>query len=333
MRPDFLGIGAQKAGTTWLYRTFGQHPGIWMPPEKELHAFDEKLVEPHPLREKLFGSKPRDERWRRQVRRHLRRYRAERTLSGLAWDARYFLGRPSHRWYARLFAAGGDRVTGEITPDYSVLDRDQVETVHRINPDIKVVFIVRNPVERAWSHAAMEIGRAKGHDLASVPKRLIRHFEAPRSRRFGDYLATIDTWSDVFGPDQIFLAFLEDVSRHPAALLDRICDHVGASRLDRYPGSRQKVHSGALDTMRLDMAQHLARLYLDLVTQMDARYGGYAGWWAYCLRKLLDDPPDTATVDYPFFDGPIWDEWMKSAGEPAWLAEPQSNALPRVRQL
>ena len=41
--PDFIGIGAQKAGTTWLHRNLQAHPEIWMPTEKELHYFDEKI--------------------------------------------------------------------------------------------------------------------------------------------------------------------------------------------------------------------------------------------------------------------------------------------------
>ena len=38
--PDFLGIGAPRAGTTWLWTVLRQHPQIWMPPRKELHYFD-----------------------------------------------------------------------------------------------------------------------------------------------------------------------------------------------------------------------------------------------------------------------------------------------------
>ena len=43
MYPDFLVVGAQKAGTTWLYRSLRTHPQVWMPREKELHYFDEKI--------------------------------------------------------------------------------------------------------------------------------------------------------------------------------------------------------------------------------------------------------------------------------------------------
>src|SRR5215471_17299234 len=39
--PDFLCVGAHKAGTTWLYRQLDSHPDFWMPPVKELHYFDQ----------------------------------------------------------------------------------------------------------------------------------------------------------------------------------------------------------------------------------------------------------------------------------------------------
>jgi hypothetical protein len=39
-KPDFLCIGAQKAGTRWLYDQVAAHPGAWLPPIKELHFFN-----------------------------------------------------------------------------------------------------------------------------------------------------------------------------------------------------------------------------------------------------------------------------------------------------
>src|SRR5215471_4218872 len=38
--PDFLCVGAQKAGTSWLYQQLEPHPDFWMPPLKELHYLD-----------------------------------------------------------------------------------------------------------------------------------------------------------------------------------------------------------------------------------------------------------------------------------------------------
>jgi hypothetical protein len=39
--PDFLIIGAQRAGTTWVYRLLRRHPALWLPSVKELHYFDQ----------------------------------------------------------------------------------------------------------------------------------------------------------------------------------------------------------------------------------------------------------------------------------------------------
>ena len=51
-RPDFLCVGAQKAGTSWLYQQLEPHPDFWMPPVKELHYFDQptRTKEFHPPR-------------------------------------------------------------------------------------------------------------------------------------------------------------------------------------------------------------------------------------------------------------------------------------------
>ncbi|MEM1269518.1 MAG: sulfotransferase [Bacteroidota bacterium] len=44
--PAFLGIGAQKAGTTWLHANLSRHPDLFLPEEKEIHYFDWNLDKP-----------------------------------------------------------------------------------------------------------------------------------------------------------------------------------------------------------------------------------------------------------------------------------------------
>jgi hypothetical protein len=41
--PDFLILGAQRSGTTWLHKNLSAHPKLWMTPIKELHYFDDPL--------------------------------------------------------------------------------------------------------------------------------------------------------------------------------------------------------------------------------------------------------------------------------------------------
>ena len=56
MFPDFIGIGAQKAGTTWLDRNLRVHPQIWMPEEKELHYFDRRIADTGLLNDEWYAS-------------------------------------------------------------------------------------------------------------------------------------------------------------------------------------------------------------------------------------------------------------------------------------
>ena len=64
--PTFICIGAIKSGTTWLHYTLQQHPGVWLPPLKELRYFNEPEYN---LSGRLFGKdKKRYEYWRIQVR-------------------------------------------------------------------------------------------------------------------------------------------------------------------------------------------------------------------------------------------------------------------------
>ena len=146
MYPDFIGIGAQKAGTTWLYRNLRAHPEIWMPKEKEIHYFDEKIKLKDGLWSRLRGEDPADQRWRRQAGVRIKRFPKGFSLQDLAWDLRYFFGRPDDEWYASLFEQGRGKITGETTPDYSILDREMVAHVHDLMPRAKIVFMVRNPI-------------------------------------------------------------------------------------------------------------------------------------------------------------------------------------------
>ena len=155
--PDFLCIGAQKAGTSWLDVMLRQHPGVFLPPMKEVHFYD-------------FIYLPEHRGWiRTGFRKHLRQARRARGL-------RRPISRGSRRcrgaqdaWYAAVFdhpdAAG--RVTGEITPAYSILPAEGVARVRATNPAMKIVFIVRDPVDRALSQPAHG-GQPAQADVGSI---------------------------------------------------------------------------------------------------------------------------------------------------------------------
>jgi hypothetical protein len=310
--PDFLVIGAQKAGTTWLHRNLQTHPRIWMPKEKELHYFDEKIGTDASIKDKLFGKQPANERWRRQVKRQLRAYKKKVSLRDLAWDLRYFLMKPNDEWYASLFEQGRGKITGETTPDYSILGRKHVAHVHEIMPEAKIIFMMRNPVERAWSQALMDFSRAESLD-AIPDEEFRRHFEDRRPRLFSDYVRTLENWGAFYPEEQIFVGFLEDVHFYPNRLLRRLYRFLEAGTSDDYRVIKRKIHSRAVESMPTRLAIHLARIYFDDLWRLHDRFGGYASFWLYCAQRLINDPPSEGEVPYPLWEwSSLWDEWEGS---------------------
>ena len=320
MYPDFLVIGAQKAGTTWLYENLRKHPGIWMPKEKELHYFDEKIRLDASLGDKLRGEREIDRRWRRQVSRQLRGYREDFSprrlpLKDLAWDLRYFLGTPDDKWYASLFEQGRGKITGETTPGYSILGARAVSHIYEIMPETRIIFMMRNPMERAWSQAMM--GRSRGGPLSEVPdEKFRRDFDSKRSRMYSNYLRTLNNWGTVFPKEQIFIGFLEDVHFYPTRLLRRVYRFLGADIAADYPVVRRRVHTRQVETIPTRLATELAVIYREDLEKLNRGFGGYADFWRYCAERLAEDPPADETIPYPFWESFLWRGWVSTDGEP-----------------
>ena len=326
MYPDFLIIGAQKAGTTWLHRNLQAHPGIWMPKEKELHYFDEKTKNKSSLVDRLRGERAMDQRWRRQIRRQVGRYRQSFKLRNVAWDLNYFLRPYNDGWYASLFRQGRGRVTGEATPDYSIVGRDAVAHVREIMPKAKIIFMTRNPIERAWSQVLMDL-RDKPNADDMPEKELRRRFASKRSRLLTDYLRTLDNWGAFFPEEQIFVGFLEDVHFYPNRLLRRLYAFLKVETNTEYRVIKRKIHSRDVETMPTRAATHLAKAYLEDAGRLDETFGGYASFWRFSAERLAEDPPEEERIAYPLYESPLWEEWAAQRGGGPEPGTPEGEAL------
>src|ERR1700676_1924214 len=169
--PDFLCVGAQKAGTGWLYEQLREHPDFWMPPLKELHYFD-RLGRARLL---LVGKK------RDRLETARRGARDERDLRFL--DAMQILSTRSQielPAYAALFGSKGSLLSGDITPGYSILPDEGIERIASYFPSLKVIFIARDPVERAWSQLSMWVrNRLINRSDLNEPDAVIRNLQRP----------------------------------------------------------------------------------------------------------------------------------------------------------
>jgi hypothetical protein len=333
--PDFVGIGAQKSGTTWLYRNLRDHPQIWMP-KKEVHYFDQKIDDTSfRLRDRLLGKQPEDLAWRQQVKHwtgvHLKRF----SLPGLLWVYRYYMRPPDDGWYAALFAAGGGKTTGEITPNYSVLDREQIAHVHDIMPEAKIIFLMRNPIERAWSQTVMYFDKRESRRVEEVREEEFLDFTRSQASLHTDYLRTLENWGSFFPEKQIFVGFLEDVHFYPNRLLARAYRFLGVDPSADYRVIRRKIHSRDVETMPTRLASGLAETYLRDAGALEERFGGYASFWRYAARRLVEDPPAEERIAYPLWESGLWEEWVRGSGlSPApgsKQAFPQSGPLSSVR--
>jgi hypothetical protein len=216
---DFIGIGAQKAGTTALWAYLDDHPEVVVPAVKEAPFFSH------------------DDRYER----------------GLDW----YLG--------EFFAsARRDARWGTVTPHYMMGTPDApVETIaRRIResvPDVRLMALLRDPVERAWSHYRMEVRREREFrpfsdavsqqlELAALDDARRRPTETNSYVVQGEYGRVLETYLSEFPREQLFVALAEDLDRIPASVVRSVyrfigvdADHAVTSFLHRHqPGGTRK---------------------------------------------------------------------------------------------
>jgi hypothetical protein len=275
MGPDFMVIGAQRSGTTWLHRVLAQHPDLWLTPVKELHYFDKREIR--------FGVLDAAER------RRARFWDAKRLLRHPRWYGRYWLLPRNDYWYGRLFRAGrsqGRRV-GEITPAYAALGAEDWAHIQSLVPQLQSVFVMRDPVIRTWS--ALRNSMRKGHLGRSEPvEELLAQARKPSAAARSNYLRTIEIVEERFGADQLQCCFFEQLSSEPASLAESLFQFLGVpplgDRLNLPPAIN--VAAGG-DAPPLEFQRALAQDYLPMVERLAERFGAVPAAWAQRYRALL----------------------------------------------
>ena len=244
--PDFLVIGAQKAGTTALYAYLRWHPGITGPSWKEVSFFDRHW-------------------WRGEA------------------------------WYRGQFPLrAGERLVGEASPSY-LFHPLAPERARSLVPDAKLVALLRNPVDRAYSQYQHEValGReplsfedalaAEDDRVAGEVERLI---EDPRafSRGWWDhtyaargrYAEQLERWLAVFPREQLLVVPTEELGEKPAETYAAILAFLGAGpyELPSYP----RVFDRDYEPMRPETRAALAATFAEPNRRLEALLGRTFGW-------------------------------------------------------
>lgn len=244
-------IGAAKAGTSWLYETLAGHPDVHFRAVKEVHFFD--AVD--------FDQRAQNVERLRKVRDGITaRLAADDGTMSLGQIARksaraadidaciHLLetGESDADYLAYLDEGRGDaRLIGDITPAYSLLSVSRLEQMARMLADVRFVYILRDPVERLWSHVRMIASRrAAGAeaDLSGRASRILARTIRGQERQIdlrSDYVGALSRLIQAVQPAKRLVMFYEDMTR-PGGLKP-LAQFLGLEALD---GAPIRVHEG-----------------------------------------------------------------------------------------
>lgn len=243
-KPDFIGIGPPKTGTTWIYANLSAHPQVKMPPDKEIRYFWERhFVGKTSLIERLTS-----DHWHVKGRRAFHKSRFRRHFSDivalkinvreLLWDLHYLFGSRTDNWYASLFQRGA--LSGDITAKYCELPEEEIEKISRAFPGLKILITLRDPVEREWSRAKMNLSKKPGRPLTEVSQEeFIAQFNDPPQKKSNDYALLIEQWSKYFDSGQILVLFYDELLENPFGYFSRLCDFLAIDGPD--PNVREQL--------------------------------------------------------------------------------------------
>lgn len=277
--PDFLCIGAQKAGTTWLDKNLRRHPKLWLPPMKELQYFSHLHI-------------PAARRWTTRQRRErgtqlLRRYIAATEPED--WDYRYIArvadivaGPITDGWYGRMFSlARPAQICGEVTPDYCTLPEEGIRHVLRLAPDVKIILSLRDPIERSWSHIRMT-ARAQG--VSEKIDKLEQFARNVDQLQRADYPQIIANWRKFVPAERFMVIFMDDIIAEPNTVLEEVCGFLGVKYRDKpfqkaadpvHVGAKQDIPDAVLQSLKTSLKpvyDGIAALYPDIGARWAQRY-------------------------------------------------------------
>lgn len=221
--PNFLIIGAQKSGTTWLAKNLKQHPDVFMP-NYEIHYFD------------------KDYNFRQNI----------------AWYKKHFIPvknekaigekTPDYLW------ANGHGVEGHLS--------DVHRNIYDTLPEAKLVAVLRNPVERAISAVNHLIRSGRISPLHNIDDLLIGNkqylIKGHGVIDYGRYYRQIKAYYEYFDPDQILiLIFEEDVVQNPDLGLRKVCKFLKIDSSFEFQDKNKKIHESRSSRIGLTFRYYL----------------------------------------------------------------------------
>jgi len=190
-----LGVGAQKAGTSWLHDQLNRRKDADFGFLKEYHVFDALELEHF---SSFRPKNPTPLKWR-------------------TWRRARFMEQPERYfdYFASRLKPPQIRLTGDITPSYAGLGAESYQRIQKAfaqrGVQTRAVFIMRDPVERFLSQQRMQL-RKRGlltpkHEIEHLNKASLKLLKQDSPRN--DYPATLDALKNGFAASQVFIGLYE----------------------------------------------------------------------------------------------------------------------------
>jgi len=215
-RPNFLLVGAPKAGTTSIAKYLGEHPEVYIPREKEPFYFIEELVRDIPKSDPMYEDIKRKAR--------------------LGWDE-----------YMKLFDDSKDeKVRGEATVHYLYHYDIVIPKVKKKLGDIPIIIVLRNPVDRAFSNYCYQY---RGQ-LCSFEKALMLEDKRKNAgwnsfwyyREVGNYCRPVSAYLKGFS--NVYVCLFEELIADPYLFMQKIYTFLGVN--DEYVHGIDKKYNATL---------------------------------------------------------------------------------------
>jgi hypothetical protein len=285
VKPKFIGIGAQKAGTTWLFSRLNELSEFSLPYEKEIHFFDRSPDYPSPnfLAEENVLSRLSDLNRTKHGIKQCLKFIQRGDWHKAKWYWKWYFDNYNETWYLNLFK-GFDGITGEITPAYSLLEEKDILRMYNLFPEAKILFMIRNPIDRAWSQFRFDLNR-RGIDvskLSQIPEEeFIRFLYSEGQQARSDYITTIKRYMSVFPQDQIMVGFFDAISLQPIEMLEQIVSFLGGDPAKVYVECRvdKRSNTSPMKEIPSFALEALHNTYDGMIDELSVMLGSYCEFW------------------------------------------------------
>lgn len=261
-RTFVLGVGAQKAGTTWLYSYLRNSKHFAHGYRKEYHVFDSRDVPTEEwMRDRIL--RMADEELQK-ARRGEPADAEQLHRASMYADPRFY-----YDYFDGLLSSKPHfRTTGDVTPDYALLSPERLADIkrqfRRRGIRTVAVFLMRDPVERIYSQVRMQQGRNPDRFEKPAEEMVAELYDGERYRIRTQYEHTLRSVDEVFGPDEVHFGFYETLFEPDE--VRRIADLAGIGYHEpdfsqRRNMSQRKADGGLDEELVKRVAQHYGATY------------------------------------------------------------------------